>query len=538
MRLCSRCGENVSESCLELDFTSLHAKLRSEYGPASVQLDEVHRILGNLHQDLKVLESASLEIETHRSCILEYGAQIQSLLAPVRKIPNEILQQIFDECCDMNYFVVSKPSPTSVRSLRRKPAMAISSVCSRWRTIAFSMPQMWTGISLEWNWDAKDDMDDFDKLEHQNLFFPLTTFLGRSLELPLVLDFVLKATPKFPNNSLHPFMAQLERQTYRWQSLSFHSERFNLKNLFSRYEFPHLPLLNNLGPIDDFVTIHSIGKDVVPRLNSLGVEFFFPDAVEFPKFPFTQILHLELREVGDCQVVGPPEDPQFVTFPSMRSLTVRLGKTNPVNLFRSIFSFLRAPLLGTLHLEASNSRWTPGSWSNIGPFLTFVQRSSCPLTTLSIKSIPLSDSDLVHLVRLVPTLHYLTVTETDLVVEDSSITDRFIESLHASRTSLLRPQAEPLVPRLRSLTLETRTSGIYPHIVVDMVCSRWIPSAISYASGKPYPTEVVPHPVDCLREFILRIWNPEHKDLPEYIEKPLESLERCGMRLHVGAKGD
>ncbi|KIK56119.1 hypothetical protein GYMLUDRAFT_174684, partial [Collybiopsis luxurians FD-317 M1] len=194
MLFCSRCGGDVSTFRVELDFTSLHEKLRTESGPSSVDSLQINSILESLQQDLRDLTSslAGLDKETHRRCILEYAAQFHSLLAPIRKFPDEILQTIFDDCCDMNYFVVTRPSQTAVISLKNKPAMVLSSVCSRWRSNALSLPKIWSRLSIEWKWDTETGMADYDKLKHEKLFFPLSNFLCRSLEYPMTLNLIFK----------------------------------------------------------------------------------------------------------------------------------------------------------------------------------------------------------------------------------------------------------------------------------------------------------------------------------------------------------
>ncbi|KAF9059731.1 hypothetical protein BDP27DRAFT_1340891 [Rhodocollybia butyracea] len=81
----------------------------------------------------------------------EIMKQTQCLLAPIRKLPDEILGCIFDECCGMNYFnsIGVDPQVDSVGLFRTKPALVLSSVCSCWRRIGLSLPQIWARISFK-----------------------------------------------------------------------------------------------------------------------------------------------------------------------------------------------------------------------------------------------------------------------------------------------------------------------------------------------------------------------------------------------------
>ncbi|KAF9062659.1 hypothetical protein BDP27DRAFT_1182301, partial [Rhodocollybia butyracea] len=71
-----------------------------------------------------------------------YATQLRSLNSPVRKVPDDILRHIFNNSCD-------SMNSSQALDLKSKPAMVISSVCSRWRRNALSMPALWSRILLE-----------------------------------------------------------------------------------------------------------------------------------------------------------------------------------------------------------------------------------------------------------------------------------------------------------------------------------------------------------------------------------------------------
>ncbi|KIK63397.1 hypothetical protein GYMLUDRAFT_83893 [Collybiopsis luxurians FD-317 M1] len=321
--------------------------MRSEYGPLSIQSDEIYNLLENLYQDLKDVESSGMDGDSHRSCILEYTNQVQSLLAPVRNVPNEVLERIFNECCDINHFVVSKPSSEAVSVIRTKPTM---------------------------NWDVAKDMDGYDESQLENLSFPLTTFLSRSLDHALTIKLVLNATPKLKDGSIHPSLAQLTQHSHRWQSLSFDSDDFDLRrHCFPDQKLPAFSLLEDLELIDDMQTVHNFHYDQpLPKLKTLRTTVLYPS-------PFKQILHLEVHEhleggipalfaaipnllslalVGDCQLDYRYPDSLCLVPPSMQSLTLRFCKgykyhpSPSYSIFPySIFPYLDASYLKALYLE-------------------------------------------------------------------------------------------------------------------------------------------------------------------------------------------
>ncbi|KIK63433.1 hypothetical protein GYMLUDRAFT_41117 [Collybiopsis luxurians FD-317 M1] len=548
MEACSLCQENILKPRVELDFTSLHEILRSESGPASVQLDKINLILERLQQDLEDLESSGIGIDAHESCISKYTAETRSLLSPIRKIPDEILQAIFEYCCDMNHFVVSAPSETAICNIRNKPAMVLSSTCFRWRRNALHMPSLWSSITLEWDWliygFKKDDAED------EKRSFTLASFLSHSLQWPLAVNLIFKgAAPNFYlDGTLHPIAAQVVEQRHRWKSLSFKSAFSFVEELFPEDHTPQFPLLENLSLLHSADDL-DIFQDIVPNLKALKMPYAFPFR-RGERFPFPQLLHLEPSSdedvldvldhtpnlaslvIGECLEGEPARDSPCLTSSSLRTLTICHGNRKlSLEVQFSVFPLFNFSLLDALHLQpAEHFNLQPGFWFNFDLCMAFLQRSSCPLTTLSIKRLSLSDSNLVRLLRQVPTLRNLTITDTDIGYAFNPITEQLIESLNASQISSLRTQAEPLIPRLHSLTLDSGAIAFRDSVLIDMVCSRWIPFAGAPASGVSNSTETDLPSVDCLREFTMKFRNRQN---PGDVYGPLEVIEKSGMRLVV-----
>ncbi|KIK56120.1 hypothetical protein GYMLUDRAFT_62185 [Collybiopsis luxurians FD-317 M1] len=548
MQLCCRCGEKVSNRRVDLNFTSQYEKLRAESGPISAEPQQVNLILESLEQDLKDVEREI--VSSHRSCILEYANKLRCLLSPIRKIPNEILQVIFDICCYTNHFLLAKPSATDTPNSRYKPAMVLSSVCSRWRRNAFALPKIWSRLSLEWEWyeEGLDSVDAKVLALQEKLSSLLSNFFRRSLDHPMIIYLAFQASPLLQNNSFHPILELVAEQTYRWQKVSFYSEWCDLKDFFAHNSDPlRFPLLEDIRFSLDQCELEFF-VDRTPKLTALRLPF----SAGWPEnYDFRQIRHLEQSPyridlvksfeilpnlvslvVAECYEGGSPTlDWICSPFSPLRNLTVRHGGISKVYLEPgySVFPFFNFPSLEKLHLEPIQWFERPQSfWFNFDPLMEFVRRSSFFLTTLSIKSLALSDSNLVHLLHHVPNLRRLAVLDTYIEYQYSPITERPIESLRPSQTSQLRLQAEPIVPRLHSLILKTRAPVFRDRVVVDMVCSRWArpttSSANSGSTGARVPA------VDCLREFTLRFYN--RKD-PGAGYEPLQLIEKDGMRAVV-----
>ncbi|KAF5343687.1 hypothetical protein D9757_010215 [Collybiopsis confluens] len=560
MHQCAQCGESLPKPRISLNFPSLHTRLRSELGPASVQPEEVASILKSVELDLEDLDAeiARLELqilflntlkERHR----EYGNQFKTLLSPIRRLPDELLCEVFDWCCGMNCFFVTELPVSTAFTFKSAPAMALSSVCSRWRRIALAMPSIWSRIALDWGARVSSE----GPWGNENTF-PLFLSLARSLSRPLTIELNaihsnLELSVGYDGH-LHPIIAKLTEQVHRWQKFTLvESGLCMLKDLF--IETSQFPMLEDMELHEYEVSTVDFLAGKAPNLKKLTWDGWPPLPVSISTEIFPQIVHIEsslepalledLLEANPNLISLTAEgnenlwsEEEYIarprTCPRMETLSVQDLEDNYPE--KSVFSAMRCPSLKSLHLSCLQRIH---AWTGFNFFMDFVQRSSFPLTTLCLNNFPLSDSNLVYLLNHVPTLMNLTVDDTrrphyeakDPELELNPFTERFINSLHAYQTSSLRSNASPIVPRLRSLTLSSRVKEFNDAAVMDMVRSRWFPSALSRALGEIEAWNVSPFHVDCLREFTLNF--RARKKVNSTVYAPLEQLEKIGMRAVV-----
>ncbi|KIK63395.1 hypothetical protein GYMLUDRAFT_107649, partial [Collybiopsis luxurians FD-317 M1] len=64
----------------------------------SAILEDVGKDLEDYGTEIDRLEGALASLKAKRDQLEEYAAHVRSLKAPVRKIPDEVLCSIFDEC--------------------------------------------------------------------------------------------------------------------------------------------------------------------------------------------------------------------------------------------------------------------------------------------------------------------------------------------------------------------------------------------------------------------------------------------------------
>ncbi|KAE9393601.1 hypothetical protein BT96DRAFT_829041, partial [Gymnopus androsaceus JB14] len=136
----------------------------------------------------------------------------QALLSPFRKIPDEILQRVFDDCCSMNHFVVVDNPRGAIRKI---PALALSAVCSRWRRNGLAMPSIWSNISLLCV--GKDIYSRGEEMDYDGILSTLNIFLNRGLQHPMTV--IIELTDYY-QHPLNPVLTLLIRHTHRWRSFT------------------------------------------------------------------------------------------------------------------------------------------------------------------------------------------------------------------------------------------------------------------------------------------------------------------------------
>ncbi|KAI0264609.1 hypothetical protein BC834DRAFT_924502 [Gloeopeniophorella convolvens] len=106
-------------------------------------LDESHASLGDLDRKIEAAEAqlaqivaesrcAIQQLQRDRTALEEKITQTRAYMSPIRRLPSELLRHIF------------------IINFEEYPCCAwiLSSVCSRWRRLALSMPKLWSKIRL------------------------------------------------------------------------------------------------------------------------------------------------------------------------------------------------------------------------------------------------------------------------------------------------------------------------------------------------------------------------------------------------------
>ncbi|KIK61382.1 hypothetical protein GYMLUDRAFT_243560 [Collybiopsis luxurians FD-317 M1] len=523
---CSNCKHPLFEPRI-LDFFKFQHELRSNSELSSLNLREIDETLHLCDLDLSDYEDELLRLESRIAFIWEqkervekYRSNVRSLTSAIRKFPNETLGLIFDYTCEWNDFGYDGPTSPTISCL---PALSLSSTCSRWRSVATRLPNLWSRFKMEVTAQELQASGRF----YEAYIATIKLFLLRSQTHPLMID--LSFNRNLPMLHIPLSLQLLHEHTQRWMSLR------------SNYPFPLID-----GDYCNFVALETLDLWKCPypgtkldrfRKAHKLTQLKMPIIVPFDSsLPWNQITCLDIGtvigSVGDIIehlpnlttlkiisnssiAIYPPRFSDKVT-----KLVVTFDLETVVD---GIFSFVTFPALNTLHLRC-DSAWKAHNWKWPGDVLAaFILRSTCKITTLKIDGVPLSDVELIAALQPLTSLVTLKIAYSTDVTDP--ITTNFIHALHTSKQRDL-PCSKlnvPLIPHLRYLSIACGGNDFDHGEFIAMISSRWLPAARTLVTSEGVE-------IDCLRSVVMELWVCE---VDETVYGPLVEMDRTGLRAVV-----
>ncbi len=160
-----RAGRQINSELEEETYSQTLSALRKKISGCNLQISSLKTIVKNLEDGHQLIRNSVLR-------------KVQSLVAPIRRLPLEILEMIF------GYICISVHGRNATRLAYRGP-FVLSTVCVYWRDICLSSPRLWTSIFA--NGDNSDLLPRFKNV--------LKLVQERSHQLPLHLDVSARCSP-------------------------------------------------------------------------------------------------------------------------------------------------------------------------------------------------------------------------------------------------------------------------------------------------------------------------------------------------------
>ncbi|KAJ7703888.1 hypothetical protein B0H17DRAFT_38643 [Mycena rosella] len=451
----------------------IRALLRSNSQPPAQIHSKISELLAELARfDVQIakLQAELDQLAARRAPFQAHYDDCYGLIAPIRRLPSEILVEIF-RLCWLEPVADVDESALAMKRLANAPLLALSQVCSRWHTIALGTPALWSVIeidSLIWS-EPTVKVDTAMGL--------LRSVLERGANHPLVVTI-----RNLDGGQLYgPALELLARHSVRWRSAILTGPLAPLRHLSGAKN--NLPQLESLmfycWPWETPETTPFELFQVAPSLARLELAGNVDNFPVLSNFPFEQLDRLECAEQ-----IGPL--PAFFTTTISRlsrtsTLSLRLCLTSPGDLFHipsatsnvafldidvpwdiptsaqqllhQLFASLTLPFLERLGFQTTEPPPVALPWPH-PQFLSLSQRSAfhTHLFELLLDDVAIADTELIECLATLPALEHLSIADhkSGTQGEHVLITDTLWAALMRTPSS-----KACLVPRLCFLEFQT-----------------------------------------------------------------------------------
>ncbi|TRM70622.1 hypothetical protein BD626DRAFT_564234 [Schizophyllum amplum] len=397
-----------------VDSTQLVEKLRTAYSPsrdeeeniqssiarAETQRHEYTREVDRLRATIAMYESRISDIDAHISALQTRRA----LLAPVRRLPAELLGSVFAFACEDGNTITN----------RLWPALAISRVCSCWRDIALASTALWSFITMNYDVNPSHHGQYVRSIRAATVNASLLLCLRRSGDVPLRV--VLIGDSSATTGHLQAALQMLCDAAYRWHSLT---STTHFSTVVARMLENGLPRLEHLTVRQSGKHKYRLGHSMpTSQLQSYsGPPWLYTPAtlvrVELSLAEPEDVVELLLRctNLKDLCLVPPrcqlPVETQVrdrVIAPSLRILRIESMQADFV---WEVLRTIKAPALRELRVMQSNYREGP----IVVAVEDFLGASLCHLARLTLRDVSLTANDLQRLMEMTPHLKRLVVSQ-------------------------------------------------------------------------------------------------------------------------------
>ncbi|KAJ7641038.1 hypothetical protein FB45DRAFT_1053662 [Roridomyces roridus] len=453
-------------------------------------------------KEIALLQQRVQAVASDRASLVSYLGQCRGLLAPIRRMPPEVLARIFTRS--------EAVLPIRRSNLPIVSLFALSQVCSQWHTIVMGTPSLWDTIvvmsdDMEWSKDSK--------LMDRNLRL-LSFALDRGAKCPLHLDL----------STAHPQVLSL---------LADHSDRWNTAELClsDSADLLHLSAARGNLPSLETLNVFTAGGDapvdifnVAPKLRNLAIAGRHLETITIP--PLVQLRTLSCLSIDPTDVH--PVLAMMSTMPHGREFRFQLWLGNVGHWTKTVLETFVAPpttsniaelsaefadycdaqdcrvalnkLLACLtlpHLRklSFDAQEFPNSqvyWPADG-FLALAKTSplASKLQSLDLGVVVLSQAELFSCLAGLPSLQSLCIADHQTIHEGPrnsyGVDHHLIDDALLSRLALTTEQ--PLVPNLRTIMLRTRLQ-FDDTALLDFLRSRRRPRADDVTPPSPFTCEV------------------------------------------------
>ncbi|KAJ7145111.1 hypothetical protein C8R43DRAFT_550701 [Mycena crocata] len=460
---CTRCGFPGSAPEIQTPPTSpcpelLHSNtiVPDEYTSAEIlkNIARVEETISLVDHRVAELKRALDELAVKRQELQNFVEDHRKVLAPIRILPVDILYAIFMQCVKRDWSSGWNPLGD--------PEWLLSKICRHWRTVALSIPQIWSKIYVASGTYLPNNPVALSPI--------LLRQLERSAQAPLALS--LPRNVSLSSEVRSYILGTFFSLAHRWQNVRLHLTSSDVQQAeVATISFPVLTTLSLSVDFSQFdYTFDHIFRST-PRLEELDYLGSFSRLPTLPRIhglPLSQLKKITLRNhrLGMSEILTIFQLATEVVEFSFHSCRLRglgstsvhshgtLWKLESLTIISADQNFLRhvdVPSLRQLHIIR------PLSSTMGADIVSFLTRTSPPLThlTLGLDRV----LQLPKILRLVPHLSHLTLDQ------DTRVDVNLVKTLTCG------PGKQNLVPHIVALSIEG-TIRCDVQVLSDMLRSR------------------------------------------------------------------
>ena len=382
---CQNCGHSLIRPDIQLPQTPFDDILRRNCTVSSSckdRIDTIVSVIDGLEQELDPeihrIQAALAELLAKKTALRDQARMLVGLYHPVRKLPVEILAEIFLQCIDTPWlhdigscdYSVGNPEyadeevhiPQSRFIKLCKMPLVLSSVCTLWRKVALARSELWSSISL------------VIEPKHQTTDILLMgLWLERACEQQLFIHLSAQRSVERGSHDMSAILNLFASRSSQWHAVELLLASSMMQHFSSiKYCLPKLQWLS-VGYIDNGMPTVPV-FEVAPLLVSFQhAENAWPGGAVVPwdklrhcdlgctgsPGSYLRVLrHMQALETCRLLIRSGHEDADFTIPPfdllHLRSLTVTENSTDPYPAPFRFFSIFKAPALRELTIQAQN----------------------------------------------------------------------------------------------------------------------------------------------------------------------------------------
>jgi hypothetical protein len=339
-------------------------------------LSHVHSSISEIDQEIDRVQAILDLLKNKRGDLQIFADRHGALLAPVRRLPPELLAEVFVHCLPSQQIVATMAGKRSI--------LRPSHVCQHWRNVAVSTQRLWTSICV-------------DAIHYKSQTALAKAWLSRAGSCPLSIR-VEVSSWDFDASTIQLIIDTLLPYCNRWQYVEMSDMPWLVISALATAR-NNLPCLETLS-LDTWEQLDVVNIfEFAPKLRALYLgQRIQPLDVHVP---WSQLTHLRAKTsvdkwhavlmlvpniiTLDVQLVRDDVNHSSVLYPIIQLSQLTKLELLSSSDFGPFLDYLSLPILRDFFYEDALHGW------NQQQFISCLSRSSCSLRSLSIRHSDLCD---------------------------------------------------------------------------------------------------------------------------------------------------